>query len=168
MNFKQLSFLSVDQDTTQTKSVHTIWKMHIDGAARNNPGPAGAGVCIFKESVPVVQKGFFLGTRTNNQAEYLSLLLGLYLVKPLLRLHDRIHIISDSQLLVRQIIGKYTVKDTHLRKLHGHAISWLTGLSFDIMHIDRSKNECADALANEGIDKKIPLPEEFIQKLSEL
>ena len=57
------------------------WKLFIDGASRNNPGPAGAGLALFKDDEPAEMRGFYLGTKTNNQAEYFALLLGIFYLK---------------------------------------------------------------------------------------
>ena len=57
------------------------WKLFIDGASRNNPGPSGAGFLLLKDDKPVEQKGFFLGSKTNNQAEYFALLIGIFFLK---------------------------------------------------------------------------------------
>lgn len=167
MEYEQLSFLSVSETKSGGKS-HTVWKVYVDGAARNNPGPAGAGICIYKNGVIALQERAYLGIRTNNQAEYCALLCGLQLVKPLVQLHDRVHIISDSQLLVRQILGSYRVKDVVLKKLHQRVSSLLNGLSFDVMHVNREENSCADSLANEAIDQKAPIPKTCVELLSGL
>jgi ribonuclease HI len=138
------------------------WELFIDGAARNNPGPAGAGIYLLKENIPVLQKGFYLGEKTNNQAEYLALLLGLFLAKNHLQDNDVLLIKSDSQLLVRQLTGQYKIKDLTLCNLFTCAKQLLVGLSYEICHILRDQNRVADNLANHGIDKKIKVPREFM------
>src|SRR5579872_5661184 len=95
-----------------------VWMVHIDGASRNNPGKSGAGIFIKKDGQVVCQEGFYLGVKTNNQAEYYALLLGLFLLKQYATVHDTIWLASDSQLLVRQIQGMYKVKHAGLKPLN--------------------------------------------------
>ena len=67
----------------EPKKESTTWKLFIDGASRNNPGRSGAGVYLLKNEKPVYQEGFYLGIKTNNEAEYLALLLGVFSCKKL-------------------------------------------------------------------------------------
>ena len=106
-------------------------------------------------------QGYFLGIKTNNEAEYLALLLGLFLFKK----QGPLVIMSDSELLVRQISGIYKVKSPNLIKLHELALEMLKELDYKIYHIDRSKNKEADKLANQGIERKIKIPDEFTKFL---
>ena len=111
---KQL-FLFDDLDNTQESSVKKksiLWQLYVDGASRNNPGPSGAGLCIFKDGEVAEKHGFYLGKRTNNQAEYLALLLGIFFLKKQISGGDFVEIVSDSQLLVRQLLGAYRVKNS--------------------------------------------------------
>lgn len=144
---------------------HASWKLYVDGAARNNPGPAGAGVYLVKNDELFLKKGFFLGSKTNNQAEYLALLLGIYLLKPHVHSHDTLLIISDSLLLVRQIKGEYKIKNTELRLLHAIALHMLHQMRYECCHVLREDNKEADKMANFGIDKKNPVPDSFITLL---
>ena len=80
---KQLSFFNEQIDTSDSLPIKitqkaTVWKMYIDGASRSNPGPAGAGIYVSIDGKPIAQWAFYLHERTNNQAEYYALLLGLY------------------------------------------------------------------------------------------
>lgn len=59
----------------------SYWKLFIDGASRNNPGPSGIGIFLLKNDQPFVSEGFFIGVKTNNQAEYLALVVGLFFVQ---------------------------------------------------------------------------------------
>lgn len=138
------------------------WHLFIDGASRNNPGPAGAGVYLMKNDHPVIKQGFYLGTKTNNQAEYLALLLGLYYAERHMSAGDFLVISSDSQLLVRQITGEYAVKHPDLKILYQLARARLSTIQFGIRHVFRHDNTIADQLANSGIDKKLPVPHDFI------
>ena len=82
---KQLSFFDQESEIENPKqcgsTAQTMAKMHIDGASRNNPGKAGAGFFLVRGDVKLCEQGFFVGHRTNNQAEYFALLLGLYFAK---------------------------------------------------------------------------------------
>ncbi len=138
------------------------WKLFIDGAARNNPGLAGAGVYILKDDQPFEKKGFFLGSKTNNQAEYLALLLGLIFLKQYIQSGDLVLVVSDSELLVKQIKGIYKVKNSALKPLNMAAKKLLIGIDYDIAHVMRENNTQADALANQGIDDRIRIPQEFL------
>lgn len=154
---KQLSLFEPAQDP-QPHHAHQTWQLYVDGAARGNPGPAGAGIFIKKGGEAVVKQGFFLGKKTNNQAEYLALILGLCQVFAKAHQNDTIHIFSDSELLVRQITGLYKVKDATLQRLYKRALGMLESRSYAVKHVMREKNATADAMANEGIDKKIHVP----------
>lgn len=123
-----------------------------DGASRGNPGPAAAGgiLRLGKEVVGRISQP--LGIKTNNQAEYEALLLGLELVRRLG--FKEVSIRSDSQLLVRQLEGRYKVRDPKLKPLFQRAASALKALSgHDIVHIRRELNREADALANKALDE---------------
>lgn len=150
------------QKKTQSKP---SWHLYVDGAARNNPGPAGAGFCLFNNGKPVLKKGFFLGTKTNNQAEYLALLLGLFFTLKKINLDEPLAIFADSQLLVRQIDGTYKIKNNDLKLLRNLAFKMLMPCNYSISHVMRENNQHADEMANEGIDKKIKPPQEFITVL---
>lgn len=123
----------------------------IDGAARGNPGPAGAGVVLKGPAGGDKQEGVFLGKATNNVAEYSALIHGLELaIKTGLR---DILVQSDSQLLVRQMTGEYRVKNANLKKLFSRAqkiAAHFDNVSY--MHIPREKNRQADKLANMAVD----------------
>jgi ribonuclease HI len=144
----------------------TYWKLYVDGAARNNPGPAGAGICLFKNDCLTYKQGFYLGSKTNNQAEYLALLLGIFFLRKNIGANDLALINSDSLLMVKQIEGLYKVKNPDLKIFHTLARTMLQGLRYDVAHVPREENELADEMANAGIDKKIALPQDFLALLS--
>src|SRR5216684_5721677 len=126
---------------------------HIDGGARGNPGPAGYGVVIEDESGRKVDAlSEYLGHQTNNFAEYQGLIAALeYAIK---HGHKALKLISDSELLVRQIKGIYKVKNATLHDLHGRAKELIAQLDwFSIGHALREQNRDADRLANEAMDK---------------
>ncbi len=138
------------------------WELYVDGAARNNPGPAGAGFYLLKNGVSVEEQGMFLGKKTNNQAEYLALLLGIYYAQQHMGPRDTLVIKADSQLMVRQVQGIYKIKNKELARIHDAIRSMLNALNFKIQHVPREENKVADKLANIGIDKKIRVPHELL------
>lgn len=142
------------------------WQLFVDGASRNNPGPAGAGIYLTKDHKKEFAHGFFLGTKTNNQAEYLALLIGLIIVLPKIN-YDHLQIVSDSLLLVNQLNGIYRVKNPELQVLHHKILNLLKNVSYDVIHVLREKNKLADEMANFGIDHKIALTPEIKEKLHE-
>ncbi|MFQ5658580.1 MAG: ribonuclease HI family protein, partial [Candidatus Methylomirabilales bacterium] len=118
--------------------------LHIDGAARGNPGPAGIGVVIRDEGGSFREEHqAFIGEATNNVAEYEALLFGLRKARALG--HAAIKVFSDSELLVRQIEGRYRVKNPRLRTLYDHVQDLLRSFdAVEIAHIDRGMNSRAD------------------------
>lgn len=160
---KQLDIFATDNDTTGPVQ----WKLFIDGAARNNPGPAGAGIYLLKDAQPFLKKGVSLGQKTNNQAEYLALLLGLFYVMSYKQQQDKLHVIADSELLVKQVRGEYKVRNPELQKLHTLAVSMVKKTDAIVMHVLRTDNHVADAMANQGINERVPVPDEFIALLTQ-
>ncbi|MFZ0734608.1 MAG: ribonuclease HI family protein [Candidatus Sulfotelmatobacter sp.] len=126
---------------------------HSDGGARGNPGPAGYGVVIKDESgKKVAALSEYLGHQTNNFAEYQGLIAALEYA--LRHGPKALKVISDSELLVRQIKGIYKVKNPTLQDLHGRAKELIAQLQwFSIGHALREHNQEADRLANEAMDK---------------
>src|ERR1700758_1790462 len=126
---------------------------HSDGGARGNPGPAGYGVVIKDESGrKVAHLSQYLGHQTNNFAEYQGLIAALEYA--LQHGPKALKLISDSELLVRQIKGIYKVKNATLQDLHGRAKQLIAQLDwFSIGHALREHNQEADRLANEAMDK---------------
>lgn len=138
------------------------WKLCIDGASRNNPGPSGAGVYLTKNGIPVVKQGFFLGIKTNNEAEYLALLLGLYFARQHMQPGETLLVVSDSQLLIRQLEGRYKITKPHLRALYDCAQTILHKEHYAVEHVLREYNTIADQLANDGVDSKVSVPADFL------
>lgn len=157
---KQLNFLNIKQEKNLEENI--FWQAYIDGASRNNPGPAGAGVYIKKNDEIFLKKGFFLGEKTNNQAEYLALALALFFIKQDSSKKFNISIISDSELLIKQMNGIYQVKSPELIKIRNFIIYLLKNTKTTFKHVLRENNKIADKLANEGIDKKQKLPQDFL------
>ncbi len=128
--------------------------IYSDGASRNNPGEAGAGVYILQDDAPVEKIARYLGTTTNNIAEYNAAIIGLeYAVK---RGASRVRLFADSELLVKQINGQYRVKNEGLKPLHNRIKELVAKIgSVEVQYVPRERNKEADALANKAIDEKI-------------
>ena len=129
--------------------------VNIDGGSRGNPGPAGAGVVIKSadDGTVLQQAGVFLGTATNNVAEYTALVVGLK--KAAVFEPQAVHFISDSELLVKQIKGIYRVKNPGLKPLYEEALSLIAGFKkFSIEHVKRALNKEADQMANRAMNIK--------------
>ncbi|MGD0648962.1 MAG: ribonuclease HI family protein [Acidobacteriaceae bacterium] len=142
-----------------TSASQTGWVIaHCDGGARGNPGPAGYGALLQDEHGAVLAElSEFLGNRTNNYAEY-SGLLGC-LQWALDHGHRRLRVVSDSELMVKQIQGKYKVNSPDLRPLWEEARRRIAQLDrFEISHALRHKNKAADQLANDAMDRGTKRP----------
>jgi ribonuclease HI len=130
-----------------------IFSAEVDGASRGNPGPASYAVIIRRPDGSVVyQLGKYLGRATNNVAEYFALITALdYCASA--NIH-RLRVRSDSELLVRQMQGRYKVKSASLKPLHERALRQAKSLAyFAIEHVPRELNGEADALANTALDR---------------
>ena len=128
-------------------------RLYTDGAARGNPGPAGLGVVI-EDDQGLRLQGLcrYIGTATNNKAEYLALIEGLNAArewKP-----DKLEVFLDSQLVVEQVNGRWKIKHAELQPLARRVQSLLSEFSsVTLTHVPREKNRGADALANRAIDE---------------
>ena len=125
----------------------------IDGGARGNPGPAGYGVYVVDEQGSVLAELYEgIGASTNNVAEYRGLLAALEWA--LAHGHRRLHIKSDSQLLVRQMNGEYAVKNAGLLPLYRQARHLMAKIGdVTLEHVRREFNKDADRLSNLGMDQ---------------
>ena len=135
------------------------FRLYVDGAARGNPGPAGAGGVLMLNGQVVGRLSVFLGTRTNNEAEYEALIRGLALAV------DQgvrgLEVCMDSELVVRQMQGNYKVKQARLAELHVQAQKLTAGFERVVFtHVPRTENKLADKQANLAIDDH-----EFLKKL---
>ncbi len=128
--------------------------IYTDGASRNNPGEAGAGVFSLRDNEPIEKIARYLGTTTNNIAEYTAAIIGL---EHAVRLGaSSVKLNADSELLVKQLNGQYKVKNEGLKPLHARAKELIARIgSVEVQYIPREKNKDADALANKAIDEKI-------------
>lgn len=125
----------------------------IDGASRNNPGPASYGVVIRTPNGDILHEfSKYLGIKTNNQAEYFALIAALDYAKE--HRITALHVRSDSELLVRQMQGHYKVRSAALRQPHEQARKLARALAhFSVEHVPRERNREADRLANQALDQ---------------
>ncbi|QRN99764.1 ribonuclease HI family protein [Archangium violaceum] len=130
-------------------------RLFSDGAARGNPGPAGAGAVLMDAEGRVVARlGKFLGIQTNNYAEYMGLLLGLKHARSLGV--QELEVLADSELLIRQLQGRYQVKSPTLRPLYEEAAGLLKEFPrVKLVHVPREKNKAADEMSNRAIDERM-------------
>ncbi len=127
--------------------------LYTDGGARGNPGPAAFGYVLEAEDGTVLAShGERIGVATNNVAEYRALIAGL---RRAAELHvPRIEVVSDSELLVKQMRGEYRVKNEELRRLSLEAKGLERELAkVEYRHVRRAQNELADRLVNEALDR---------------
>jgi len=131
-------------------------RVYSDGAARGNPGPAGAGAVLTDAEGNVIARlGRYLGRQTNNVAEYQGLILGLEHARQLG--FREVEVRADSQLLVRQLKGEYAVRHPGLKPLHAEAVRLLRGFDrYDVQHVPREENALADEMSNRAIDEEMP------------
>jgi probable phosphoglycerate mutase len=127
-------------------------KLFTDGGARGNPGPAAYGYVLEADDGTVLAAhGEHIGTATNNVAEYSGLVAGL---RKALELHvPEVEVVSDSELMVKQMRGEYRVKNEALRALSVEAARLARELgNVEYRHVKRAHNEEADRLVNEALD----------------
>ena len=124
---------------------------YFDGASRGNPGKAGAGALLINEEGKVVwEASRFLGDKTNNEAEYMALIMLLKAAKN----HgvSSLRVFGDSKLVVSQISRQWEINLPHLRLLAREAWDLAEGMDISYNWIPREENKRADMLSNEGID----------------
>lgn len=129
---------------------------YTDGGSRNNPGPAACGMVIQDKDGEVLHAfSKYIGTATNNEAEYTALILALERAEELLKGKGEVICRLDSELVVKQLNREYKVKDEKMKALYARVVK-LT-LDFDrveFTHIPREKNKLADKLVNQELDKQ--------------
>ncbi len=126
--------------------------VNVDGASRGNPGKAGIGIAIYDKDLNLVKEvSEYIGIATNNVAEYKAMIFG---IKESIRHNAQEALFrTDSELLVKQVMGKYRVKSIQLMYLFTEVQSLLKRLpKWRIEHIPREENKEADMLANKGIE----------------
>jgi ribonuclease HI len=128
--------------------------VHVDGGARGNPGPAAAAcVVATPDGQALAEDAVLLGRATNNVAEYRALLLGLQRARELGA--DDVEVIGDSELIAKQVLGQYKVKNDALRSLHREATAALRAFDhWSIRTVPRAQNAEADALVNAALDQQ--------------
>ena len=138
------------EDGTEEGRAMTLF---VDGASRGNPGPSGVGIVLYDGGRRIIRSfGKYIGETTNNVAEYTALLYGLQEALQLQAGSLRVH--TNSELLARQLQGRYKVKEPHLKLLRDQIHHLIPALcSFTIHHIPREKNREADRLANQAINE---------------
>ncbi|MGN6274479.1 MAG: ribonuclease HI family protein [Solirubrobacterales bacterium] len=125
--------------------------VNVDGGARGNPGPAAIGVVVRSGDEVLAEVGEKIGETTNNVAEYRALLKGIELAAA----HgaSELELLGDSELVVRQVEGRYKVKNAGMKELHEEAKRALRDFdSWSIRHVRRGENADADRLVNEALD----------------
>jgi ribonuclease HI len=125
--------------------------VNVDGGARGNPGPAAIGVVVRGEGEVLDEVGERIGEATNNVAEYKALLKGIELAAA----HGgtELELIGDSELVVRQVEGRYKVRNAGMKELHEEVKRALRDFdSWSIRHVRRAQNADADRLVNEALD----------------
>ena len=128
--------------------------VHVDGGARGNPGPAAAACVISTpDGESLGEHAQLLGRATNNVAEYRALLLGLERARELGA--EEVEVIGDSELIAKQVIGAYKVKNASLRPLYEEALRALKQFPrWSIRTVPRAQNAEADALVNAALDQQ--------------
>ncbi len=126
-----------------------------DGGARGNPGPAGAGAVLYDDQGrELASRGKYIGSATNNVAEYWGVVLGLALARG--QGLKNVHLNLDSELVVRQLKGEYRVRHPGLQPLWREVKKQLCDFDYwEACHIPRNKNTVADRLVNEAIDRRL-------------
>ncbi len=140
---------SINNRLDDSKSV----KLYVDGAADLHTKTAGIGGVFYRDGDELFSFSEFIGSATNNEAEYGALIKGL---EESLKLNIlNIEIFADSELIVKQINGDYKVKNERMQKLHHKAISLFSKFnSWSLTHIPREKNSAADKLSKDGMRGK--------------
>lgn len=131
------------------------FQLYSDGGARGNPGIAGIGAVLYgKDGEVLFKKKQYIGTTTNNQAEYRAMILGLEETK-MMFVPEKITCYADSELMIKQLNGEYKVKNKDLLPLFQKIKKIVSDFPYiSFKHIPRSKNTVADKLANEAMDQR--------------
>ncbi len=127
-------------------------KVFTDGASRGNPGHAGAGAIIYKDSSILDQVSQYLGKKTNNEAEYTAVILAIQ--KLIDHKEQEATFYCDSQLLVKQLNGQYKVKAPTIIPLFKQIKALTQNMNLKFNWVRREQNSEADVLANRGIDER--------------
>jgi queuosine biosynthesis protein QueD len=141
-------------------------RIHVDGASRGNPGPAAiAGVLTSGQGHELERFSEFIGEATNNEAEYRALIEALNRARQYRPAH--VTVVSDSELMVRQMKGLYNVRSPSLAPLHRKAQELVAILgSVEFVHVRREENALADSLANRALDLALRTPKRVSGKMT--
>ena len=153
MSFGKTGGLFGDEPGAASAPAGKVMVAHVDGGSRGNPGPAGYGAIISDgEGRRLGELSEFLGVQTNNFAEYSGLIAALeYAVE---HGYGTVKVVSDSELLVKQMKGQYKVRSEALLSIYGEAKALIRKLDrFEIRHVLRHLNKDADRLANQAMDR---------------
>ena len=126
--------------------------IHVDGGSRGNPGPSAAASVISAPGGEVLDEAMeVLGAQTNNVAEYRGLLLGLRRARALGA--TEVEVVNDSELIAKQVQGRYKVKHEAMKPLHRASLEALKDFErWSIRSVPRAQNKDADALVNQALD----------------
>lgn len=140
---------------------YDLIEIHTDGGARGNPGPAAIGAVAESDGRVLFSISKTIGNTTNNVAEYTAVISVLEKLDQDKISSEKLSFVLDSELIVRQIVGQYKVKQPHLKDLHQQIVTLVKKLRQDgiidrltFRHVLRSKNKQADSLVNQALDAK--------------
>jgi ribonuclease HI len=125
---------------------------YVDGGCLGNPGPSGIGVLIHGSDSGPIRISKWIGHQDNNVAEYAALMEALQYAVSLKA--QKLHVYSDSQVVVRQMTGEYTCRSARLYSLHWTCRKLARALKFSISHVPRESNIEANRLAQSALRKK--------------
>src|ERR1700723_1988735 len=127
---------------------------YVDGGSLGNPGPSGIGVVLDRSEGPTIRIARWIGRQDNNVAEYVALLEALQCALTLKA--RKLHVYSDSEVVVRQMKGEYTCRSPRLYSLNWICRKLAQSFAFSISHIRREHNTEANGLANSAVRKHVP------------
>jgi ribonuclease HI len=137
-----------------------ILKIHTDGGALNNPGPAASAFVMYIDNKEVYKEGKAIGTATNNDAEYTALINALKKAKEMKNLGtldnvEKIAVFADSSLVVNQVNGLWKVKHApiHAYLFEVHALENEVGLPISYTYVPREENTVADGLVKQALGR---------------
>jgi ribonuclease HI len=137
-------------------SSQKVIKIHTDGASRGNPGDAAIGIVVYDLNGTIIASHKeYIGKQTNNYAEYSALVKSLEIANNIETEYDKIQFYTDSELMVKQLTGRYSIKNESLRNLSLKFMKEMKilGKPYEIFHVRRESNKDADRLANEALNE---------------
>ena len=133
--------------------------LNTDGASKGNPGAGGAGIAIQKNNLPILKMGFYLNEKTNIEAEYFAMILGLLYLKTYIKPEDKVLILNDNAMIIKLLNKTNKCQSAHLQDLYRLLMKLIKDLNFEAKHVPRERNTVADRLANEGIANFTQIPD---------